>query len=91
MNVPSRVKPKKPVDQAPEAITAPVTIDEARTAVDGHASSSFQDLNLRLWLTQSLKNMAIHRPTRIQRLTIPAILEGRDVIGSSRTGSGKTG
>lgn len=90
MNVPSRVKPKKPVDQAPEAITAPVTIDEARTAVDGHASSSFQDLNLRLWLTQSLKNMAIHRPTRIQRLTIPAILEGRDVIGSSRTGSGKT-
>lgn len=91
LNAPSRVKPKAAVTQVPEAV--PVTVAETQIAVraGGAATSSFQDLNLKPWLTQSLKNMAIHRPTRIQQLTIPAILEGRDVIGSSRTGSGKTG
>ncbi|KAI9846069.1 MAG: putative RNA helicase [Sclerophora amabilis] len=34
--------------------------------------------------------MAITRPTGIQRECIPKILEGRDCIGGSRTGSGKT-
>lgn len=34
--------------------------------------------------------MAITRPTGIQKACIPKILEGRDVIGGSRTGSGKT-
>ena len=34
--------------------------------------------------------MAITKPTRIQKGCIPAILEGRDVIGGSKTGSGKT-
>lgn len=93
LNVPSRVKPKTATSQAPEAIPTPVTVAETQIAVRAGetASLSFQDLNLKPWLTQSLKNMAIHRPTRIQQLTIPAILEGRDVIGSSRTGSGKTG
>ncbi|KAI1189912.1 P-loop containing nucleoside triphosphate hydrolase protein [Nemania serpens] len=92
LNVPSRVKPKTATSQAPEAIPTPVTVAETQIAVRAGetASLSFQDLNLKPWLTQSLKNMAIHRPTRIQQLTIPAILEGRDVIGSSRTGSGKT-
>lgn len=91
VNVPSRVKSKTATVQVPEAVPTPVTVAETQVAVHGHASSSFQDLNLKPWLIQSLKNMAIHRPTRIQHLTIPAILEGRDVIGSSRTGSGKTG
>ncbi|KAK5148992.1 putative RNA helicase [Oleoguttula sp. CCFEE 6159] len=34
--------------------------------------------------------MAIKRPTGIQKGCIPEILEGRDCIGGSRTGSGKT-
>jgi len=34
--------------------------------------------------------MAIRRPTGIQKLCIPEILKGRDCIGGSRTGSGKT-
>ncbi|KAI0911902.1 P-loop containing nucleoside triphosphate hydrolase protein [Ustulina deusta] len=90
VNVPSRVKPRTATAQAPKAVPTPVTVVETRVAVPGNVSSSFKDLSLKPWLTQSLKNMAIHRPTRIQQLTIPAILEGRNVIGSSRTGSGKT-
>jgi ATP-dependent RNA helicase DDX49/DBP8 len=34
--------------------------------------------------------MAIKRPTGIQKGCIPEILKGRDCIGGSRTGSGKT-
>ncbi|KAI8625219.1 P-loop containing nucleoside triphosphate hydrolase protein [Xylariaceae sp. FL1651] len=89
VNVPSRIKRKSATSQAPQVPT-PVTVAEAQATVPVDASASFADLNLKPWLTQSLANMAIKRPTRIQQLTIPAILEGRDVIGSSRTGSGKT-
>lgn len=91
VNVPSRVKPKTATAQPPQAVPTPVTVADTQIVANGPVSSSFQDLDLKPWLTQSLKNMAIRRPTRIQQLTIPAILEGRDVIGSSRTGSGKTG
>ncbi|KAK3332495.1 P-loop containing nucleoside triphosphate hydrolase protein [Cercophora scortea] len=54
------------------------------------ANTTFESLNLRPWLVQSLANMAIKRPTGIQKASIPEILKGRDCIGGSRTGSGKT-
>ncbi|TWU73704.1 putative RNA helicase [Metarhizium rileyi] len=53
-------------------------------------NTSFSSLNVRPWLVQSLSNMAIQRPTGIQKGCIPEILNGRDCIGGSRTGSGKT-
>jgi ATP-dependent RNA helicase DDX49/DBP8 len=52
--------------------------------------TSFDSLGVRPWLVQSLANMAIKRPTGIQKGCIPEILKGRDCIGGSRTGSGKT-
>lgn len=52
--------------------------------------TSFASLNVQPWLVASLAAMAITRPTPIQRECIPKILEGRDCIGGSRTGSGKT-
>ena len=51
---------------------------------------SFATLNVAPWLIASLSAMAILRPTAIQRGCIPKILEGNDVIGGSKTGSGKT-
>ena len=54
------------------------------------ASLSFATLGAAPWLIASLANMAITRPTGIQKACIPKILEGRDVIGGSKTGSGKT-
>lgn len=54
------------------------------------AESSFKALNVAPWLIGSLTTMAIRKPTAIQRACIPEILQGRDCIGGSRTGSGKT-
>lgn len=52
--------------------------------------TTFAALNVKPWLVGALKSMAIRRPTGIQKGCIPEILKGRDCIGGSRTGSGKT-
>jgi ATP-dependent RNA helicase DDX49/DBP8 len=52
--------------------------------------TTFSALDVKPWLVGSLGAMAIKRPTGIQKHCIPEILRGRDCIGGSRTGSGKT-
>src|SRR3989449_10984902 len=39
---------------------------------------------------RTVQQLGYASPTPVQAETIPAILTGRDVIGSARTGSGKT-
>lgn len=51
---------------------------------------SFSSLNVSPWLIASLAAMEIKKPTGIQKECIPEILKGRDCIGGSRTGTGKT-
>ena len=41
-------------------------------------------------LQRALKDEGFTAPTEIQTAAIPAILQGRDVLGSAQTGSGKT-
>jgi len=50
----------------------------------------FEDLNLSTWLYGSFKQLGFKQPSNIQYNTIPAILSGRDIIASAKTGSGKT-
>jgi len=57
---------------------------------DLEQSVSFQSLGVCDWLLESCQTMGFKRPTKIQTACIPAILEGRDVIGIAETGSGKT-
>ena len=54
------------------------------------ANTTFASLDVAPWLVSSLAGMAIRQPTGIQTGCIPQILRGRDCIGGSRTGSGKT-
>ncbi|MEG0641177.1 MAG: DEAD/DEAH box helicase [Clostridium sp.] len=51
---------------------------------------SFIDLGLDNKIIHSLEGQGITDPTEIQYLTIPSILENKDVIGKAHTGSGKT-
>src|SRR3989344_1087639 len=50
----------------------------------------FEDMKLSRELIENLKNQNILTPTKIQEEVIPSILEGKDIIAQSETGSGKT-
>lgn len=51
---------------------------------------TFADLHLADFLTPALKDLHFERPTTVQARVIPLILNGKSVVGQSRTGSGKT-
>ncbi len=51
----------------------------------------FQTLGLPQQLMYSLDQMKFIRPTPIQSQAIPLALQGKDILGSAQTGTGKTG
>jgi ATP-dependent RNA helicase DeaD len=51
---------------------------------------SFDTLNLPEFLSTKLEHMGYTKPTDIQAQAIPVVLEGKDILASSQTGSGKT-
>jgi len=50
----------------------------------------FEKFGLSQELVTSIERMGIRTPTQIQGLSIPSTMQGRDIIGESATGSGKT-
>lgn len=56
----------------------------------GKKSGAFQSMGLNPTLLKAITRKGFSVPTPIQRKTIPLILEGQDVVGMARTGSGKT-
>jgi hypothetical protein len=56
-----------------------------------HLSSvkSFEELNLPQDLLHAIYQMGFNRPSYIQEVTLPRILQGRNVIGQAQSGSGK--
>ena len=51
---------------------------------------SFESLGLAPVLLGALKKAGFTEPTEVQKTAIPAALEGKDLIVSAQTGSGKT-
>ena len=51
---------------------------------------NFKELGLCPPLLKAIKEMGYEDPTPIQKMSIPPILEGRDLVGSAQTGTGKT-
>lgn len=51
---------------------------------------TFQELKLSPALLRAIDAQGYQIPTPIQQKTIPALLEGRDMIGCAQTGTGKT-
>ncbi|ACT14103.1 MULTISPECIES: ATP-dependent RNA helicase SrmB [Pectobacterium] len=52
--------------------------------------TNFSELDLDESLLDALRDMGYERPTAIQAEAIPPAMEGRDVLGSAPTGTGKT-
>ncbi|KAA1189662.1 DEAD/DEAH box helicase [Pseudohalioglobus sediminis] len=52
--------------------------------------TSFAELALPAPLQQALADVGYENPSAIQAATIPALLDGRDVLGQAQTGTGKT-
>ncbi|HWV50125.1 MAG TPA: DEAD/DEAH box helicase, partial [Microbacterium sp.] len=64
---------------------------EAKTVQAAEVENvTFGDLGLGSNIVETLANMGAVSPFPIQAASIPAVLEGRDVLGRGRTGSGKT-
>lgn len=53
-------------------------------------TTEFKDLGLHPQLVQAVNVLGYQAPTPIQAGVIPAILDGRDIIGQAQTGTGKT-
>lgn len=60
------------------------------TEANSAADPVFSDLGLPEVITDTLTRNGVTSPFPIQTATIPAALDGRDVLGCGRTGSGKT-
>jgi ATP-dependent RNA helicase DeaD len=54
------------------------------------ASPSFGDLALLPAVLSAVQTLGYETPSPIQAQTIPALLEGRDMLGQAQTGTGKT-
>jgi ATP-dependent RNA helicase DeaD len=53
--------------------------------------NNFTEFNLPESLMQSLQRIGFDEPTPIQKQAIPFAMQGRDILGSAQTGTGKTG
>ncbi len=53
-------------------------------------SSAFATLNLSPAMLENLQQLGYQSMTAIQQASLPAILQGQDVIAQAKTGSGKT-
>ncbi|WP_368496560.1 DEAD/DEAH box helicase [Herbiconiux sp. A18JL235] len=67
----------------PSTTTVPATDDAP-------APLTFSDLGLDDAVLKALKDVGYETPSAIQAATIPPLLEGRDVLGTAQTGTGKT-
>jgi len=56
----------------------------------GKKAGAFQAMGLNAHLLKAIARKGFTVPTPIQRKAIPLILDGQDVVGMARTGSGKT-
>lgn len=53
-------------------------------------NTGFADLNLSKELLKAISDLGFEEPSPIQRMAIPPLLAGRDVVGQAQTGTGKT-
>ncbi|XVF61406.1 hypothetical protein PTKIN_Ptkin08bG0127000 [Pterospermum kingtungense] len=64
--------------------------EEQKEEDDEDEEKSFEELGLDPRLIRALLKKGVDKPFPIQRVAIPLILQGKDVVAQARTGTGKT-
>lgn len=54
-------------------------------------SITFHQMGLRSSVLKGIDELKFVHPTKIQALLIPPLMQGKDMLGQARTGTGKTG
>lgn len=85
-----RKKTKRKVVEPEEEVEKPCITDTESPKALPATLQTFQGLGLSAWLSNKCDSIGIRRPTPVQSNCIPEILKGRDAVGCSPTGSGKT-
>jgi superfamily II DNA/RNA helicase len=67
----------------------PLTTQPSQSA-DGSYAVAFRDLGVDEVICTALETAGIHTTFPIQALTLPLAIDGQDIIGQARTGTGKT-
>ena len=67
----------------------PLTTQPIQSA-DGSYAVAFRDLGVDEVICTALEAVGIHTTFPIQALTLPLAIDGQDIIGQARTGTGKT-
>jgi superfamily II DNA/RNA helicase len=73
-----------------KAFSEDVVLERLESVEDAVVIGSFEEMGLHPRLVTALQGMGAESPFPIQAATIPAALEGQDVLGRGKTGSGKT-
>ena len=80
--------------EAPQTIDAETPTDQSQDqapkATEPEAPVGFASMALHPAVATAVNDLGYETPTPIQDKTIPALLDGRDVIGLAQTGTGKT-
>jgi superfamily II DNA/RNA helicase len=69
---------------------APVEADDPEPAASVAPPISWADLGTDPRIVEALSNVGILAPFPIQAMTLPVAIEGHDIIGQAKTGTGKT-
>jgi len=77
-------------EKAPRQNFDPVAPPPAPTVPEGPFPEAFQVLGLSDSVLAGVRESGYDKPTTIQERAIPVIMEVKDVIGASQTGTGKT-
>lgn len=85
-----RTDARKAEDLPPRGRIIPEAPPPPPPEPEGPFPEAFAALNLSPRLLAGIRDLGYTAPTPIQEKTAPLVLEGRDVIGASQTGTGKT-
>jgi ATP-dependent RNA helicase RhlE len=83
--------PRGPREDKPERVNYTAVAPPSSPPVpEGPFPEAFEVLGLSPAVLAAIRESGYEKPTTIQEKSIPIILTGRDVIGASQTGTGKT-